>query len=91
MAKVKAVSLTAEDIDELTGYANGESKVLARLNINVTLLEQLALDENVECCPTCDWWVDSHELLDDDQKIDGHCDNCRPVKDVDEDSPNEEE
>lgn len=69
-----------EDIvDRVTGYVNGYDRVLQdeALDLDAGELDELLLDNNVEKCPQCEFYVDSHELLDSDGEIDGHCDNCR--------------
>jgi len=64
--------------DLVTGYVNGFDRACAQFGLDVQTLETLLLDANVEACPGCDWYVDSHELLGEGDAPDGHCDNCRP-------------
>lgn len=76
-------SLTPEQIesvvDRATGYVDGFERVLRdeSIGLEVDELEELLLDNNVEKCPECAFFVVSHELLNDEGEIDGHCDNCR--------------
>lgn len=63
----------------VTGYVNGFDRACAQFGLEVDTLEALLLDINIEACPACGWYVDSHELLDEDDAPDGHCDNCRPA------------
>lgn len=66
-------------IDRVTGYIDGFDRVLRdeTLDLDAGELDELLLDNNVEKCPECELYVDSHELLDENGEIDGHCDNCR--------------
>lgn len=67
-------------IDTVTGYADGFERVLRDETIDIDdpdELDELLLDHNVEKCPECEFYVHSHELLNDNGEIDGHCDNCR--------------
>lgn len=70
--------LTDEDIDRLTSLADGEYRVRRDRKITLEELEQAALNCNIEKCPKCGWWTESHNLLDiDEEEVDGFCDNCR--------------
>ena len=64
-------------VETVVGYANGFDRALVSSALSKAELKDLLLDENVEQCPGCRWWVDSSELLNEDDKIDGHCENCR--------------
>lgn len=67
-----------EDLAEMvTGYADGFERALVATGMSREDLKDRLLDDNVEQCPCCRWWVDSFQLLNDDDAIDGHCDNCR--------------
>lgn len=68
---------TADLIETVIGYANGFDRALSSSGLSQSELEDLLLDENVEQCPDCEWWVDSSELFNNDDVIDGHCENCR--------------
>ncbi len=71
-------SETGEDlIETVTSYANGFERVLAASQMSREELKDRLLDDNIEQCPGCKWWVDSSELFDEDDQIDGHCENCR--------------
>lgn len=73
--------LSEQDLDDLKGYADGEARVRARRNLTAMQLKEVALNDNVEKCPGCYWWVDSHELIPTDGRDlpDGKCSNCRMV------------
>jgi len=73
--------LSTKDIDDLTSYADGEIRVRSRLKLSAEQLKEAALNENVEKCPGCGWWAESHEMLPlDGDEPDGHCSNCRVEK-----------
>lgn len=74
--------METEDIVELvTGYADGFFRALEKTKMKTEDLRELLLDNNVEECPSCGWWVDSGELLyPETDEVDGHCENCRPVR-----------
>jgi hypothetical protein len=61
----------------VVGYADGFERAIAAFGLPPAELKEALLDANIEQCPSCKWWVDSFELLTDDDVIDGHCDNCR--------------
>lgn len=70
--------MTPEQIaEEVTGYVDGYERVLRDTDMTSDQLDEILLDLNIEQCPDCGWYVDSFELLNDDDIIDGHCDNCR--------------
>ena len=68
-----------EDLmDTLVSYADGLEKVMDKTGMNVDAIEEMALNHNVERCPCCDWWTESHNLIPiDSEEPDGYCDNCR--------------
>ena len=39
-------------------------------------VEEAMLDLNLEQCPSCDYWVESSELVDDDGNV-VPCEQCR--------------
>lgn len=75
------MKLDAKQIDEICdtvkGYVDGFDKVLRNGDLTDEELREMLLDNSVEECPDCGWFVDSNELVNDDGGIDGHCDNCR--------------
>jgi len=76
---IKQQPLTDDEIDTLTSNADGEYKIRRSRKVGLYELKELALDENVEKCPTCYWWVESGELIPDgSDETDRHCLNCRP-------------
>jgi hypothetical protein len=38
---------------------------------------EVLLDHGVELCRGCEWWVESHETIDDDLEYHGKCEDCR--------------
>jgi hypothetical protein len=75
--KKKKIELSDDDIDDLTSYADGQSRVRRRLNIGSDELTEAALDKNVEQCSACRWWFESGELVDDSGEPTGKCGDCR--------------
>lgn len=72
------MTLSDSDVDDLTSYADGFSKVMRRLNITFQQLTEAALNHGVEQCPGCRWWCESGELIPyDSDDPDGFCGNCR--------------
>lgn len=67
----------SELADLVTGYVNGFDRALQDAGLDHDQLEDKLLDLGIEKCPDCGWYVDSHELFDDEGDIDGHCCNCR--------------
>ena len=67
----------AELLDTVTGFGNGVERVIEANGMTQKELTALLLDHNVEKCPCCHWYTDSHQLLDDNGVVDGYCDNCR--------------
>ncbi|MBA9859197.1 hypothetical protein [Ralstonia insidiosa] len=67
----------ADLIDTVTGFGNGFGRVIEATGMTQEALNGMLLDHNVEKCPNCHWYTDSHHLLDDDGGVDGYCDNCR--------------
>jgi hypothetical protein len=75
------VVLSNKDLDDLTSYADGEARVRSRHNCTRAQLREAALNANVEQCPSCGWWAESHEMLPiDSDKPDDKCSNCRVSK-----------
>lgn len=71
-------TLTAKDIDSLTGYADGEVRIRRKHRINHAEILNLALDFQVEQCSHCGWWSESYEMIPDGADApDGRCENCR--------------
>ena len=67
--------------DLATGFALGFSQAQQESGLDAEVLEDILLDMNIEKCPDCGWFVDSHELIPpegDGETPDGHCRNCRP-------------
>lgn len=72
--------LTDEQIETVTGFADGADRIMQALGIGRPELNDALLDVNVERCPNprCGWYTDSFLLLaDDENEPDGFCDNCR--------------
>jgi len=73
------VRLTAQQLDTLTSYADGEARVRRQTRLTSAALREVALNSQVEKCPGCGWWAESHEMLCPERgEPDGYCLNCRP-------------
>jgi hypothetical protein len=71
--------LTDQQLDDLTGYADGEARVRRQARLTSEALREAALNSQVEKCPGCGWWAESHEMVPhDSDDPDGCCLNCRP-------------
>jgi len=76
--------LTDVQREELAAEAQGtllsEAQLLERSGLVDIITEdevlEILLDEGVERCPECDWWVYSWELVDEDGN-ETACENCR--------------
>lgn len=78
-------SLSDEQKDRIadlaSGFALGFEQAQREFELTDEELRELLLDMNIEQCPDCRWWVESHELIAPDADgvtPDGHCNNCRP-------------
>lgn len=64
----------------LVGTCNSIDEALERFDVveDTSEVEDQLLDlpEGVECCPGCGWWVNSWELVDDNNDL-CLCENCR--------------
>ncbi len=74
--------LTDEDkaraADMVTSYVDGLSRALLEFEVDQDELDDMLLGLNIEACPGCGWYVDSHDLFDpDSDDMDGCCSNCR--------------
>lgn len=69
--------LTDQDCEDLLGYLFGYANILEKYDITLEELEDAALNKNIECCEHCGIWVESWDLFNDEEQIDGHCNNCR--------------
>lgn len=62
------------------GTLLSEAQLLERSGLGDDVSEdeviEILLDEGVERCPECEWWVYSWELVDEDGK-ETVCENCR--------------
>ena len=63
----------------LQGTANSAQAALDcfELDCDIEDVEESMAERNLEFCPTCGWWVDSYELLDDMDEPTETCTNCR--------------
>lgn len=73
------MKLTDEQIDTVTGYADGADRVMQELGIDRKTLDEALLDVNIEQCKNirCGWYDDSGVMINDEGEPDGFCDNCR--------------
>lgn len=68
-----------EIIDTCLSFITGEFKMREKYDLAHEELTDLLLDDNVERCPHCRNFTDSHSCIHPDtHKVDGHCTNCRP-------------
>lgn len=78
-----SVTLTEAEIqdvcDMILGYVDGEAKAHMKYEqLQHVDLEELLLNHNIERCPTCGMFVESHELVDcETGDVIELCDNCR--------------
>ena len=64
--------------DLATSYVDGFARAAREFDIEPEELDAVLLDQNVEKCPSCGWYVDSRDLIPHDHDDpDGHCPNCR--------------
>jgi hypothetical protein len=66
-----------------TGDARGFLDANDIEDVDPEELEEAVEDRNLERCSGCDWWMESHELIDDDGEVVG-CRDCRPSEEEDE-------
>jgi len=82
MGNLKILTDTQREdlVMEAEGTAQTESKLLERFGLSGEISEdemtEILLDEGVERCPECEWWVYSWELVDEDGN-ETVCENCR--------------
>ena len=64
--------------DKLLGTCGDTETILENMDIEADFeaVEIDLEDMNLEKCPICGWWMDSWELLDDDNNVVG-CEDCR--------------
>lgn len=74
--------METEDIVELvTGFADGFFRASKKTKMSEGDLTELLLDNNIEKCPSCGWYVEAWELvIPETDEVDGHCENCRPAR-----------
>lgn len=78
-----ALSRTTKDeiIDNCLSFGMGDSRMRQEHNLAHEELTDLLLDHNVERCPNCRNWMDSHSLIHPDSgDVDGLCTNCRSTR-----------
>lgn len=63
-------------VDTVTGYADGFERARQRYKLEVEELEELLLDENIQQCEGCNWYVEAGELVDE-QGVVNLCESCR--------------
>lgn len=71
-------NLAEEVIDRLQGSCDSVESVLDRMDASDVYTEDDIIDfilEKIEMCPECGWWVETWELVDDeDNQV--SCDSC---------------
>lgn len=65
--------------DYLIGTAHTADGAIERFDLDCDIgdVEEAMEELNLECCPTCGWWVETHELIDDELEVLDTCSNCR--------------
>lgn len=64
--------------DTLLHHADGMQMVMREFeDLEMEDIEEIALNENIERCKQCDWFVKSYDLLDDDDNNTEICSECR--------------
>ena len=66
--------------DAATGYADGWTRAMRILEpyISADEVDEFLLSNNIEKCNSCEWFVESSELIPDgSDDPDGLCENCR--------------
>jgi len=79
MSKIKNEKIDWEKVaDYLEGTCKPIESAIDKFNLNCEPddVEEAMLDENLERCHYCDWWMESSELVDESGEVVG-CDQCR--------------
>lgn len=58
------------------GTCKSPAEIAEHFDIPIDDIEEILLDNNIEMCPECSWWVDSFELVDEEGESIS-CLNCR--------------
>ena len=73
------LELTDDDRHKLLYDAEGFAHLMGKYKITLVQLQEVALNYNIEKCPTCRWFVESSERIPDGSyDPDDYCCNCRP-------------
>lgn len=74
----------SEVADYLEGTCNSAHAAIARFDLEceVEEVEEAMLDQNLEICPFCHWWMECHELVNDEGDVVG-CQQCREKEEED--------
>jgi hypothetical protein len=72
-------SAIAEIVDRIAHVGDGELGARREYGFTFEEVEDMMLDYNYERCPKCRWFVETHELLDEnsEQKACDQCDDRR--------------
>lgn len=70
-----------EMIDILLHHAMGIEKVHFETGLSIDEIMEIAFRNNVEECPTCNWFFYSASFIDDDCNVCEECEECRPNED----------
>lgn len=65
----------ASIIKYLEGTSKSEDDAAEKFGITEERVLEIMLDANLERCPSCDYWVECGELVDEDGE-DQVCDSC---------------
>lgn len=68
----------AEIEQSLAGTSHSCDRLAEKFDEQVEEIEAAMANLNYERCPECDTWVESWELVDDDNELKHGCDSCKP-------------
>jgi hypothetical protein len=68
---------TDELVQTVSSNVLGIEMAIDRFNISEDAINEIMLDNGYEKCPSCEWYVETYELYDDEDELDGCCWNCR--------------
>lgn len=72
---------TSEQVAAAKGYegtCTSEVEIAEALDIEEDEVTDLLLEANIECCGGCEWWFESCNLVFDEERGKGFCEDCEP-------------
>lgn len=71
-----------EIINAFLGTCRTVASVIEQFELDYTDedITEICLNHNIECCNGCGWWMNSFDLVPDDDKDEdgiGYCEDCR--------------